>query len=170
MTEALVYHPKLSCRQGRPQLDKALGGSCWSLLSTFRRAATARISCGIEFLDFLQPTIVMFYMAPCHMSRWARSTFGRSSRCILFRRFCALTLSLVVTPHILRIIAPSLRFRRCKSDKAGSREMFQYNWRVPQMSLSGNPFSRMETTSWFYGNICVRNYITVQHQWCGAVI
>ena len=47
--------------------------------------------------------------------------FARSSSCVLSKRSCERTWSLVVTPHIQRIIARSLRCRQCKSGKVGAQ-------------------------------------------------
>ena len=80
----------LSSRKGRSQLGPALGSPCRSFLPMFFRVATATNSSGIEFLDFLQPTIATFYMAEstdagyvCQIVNW--------SSCILSKRSCELT-------------------------------------------------------------------------------
>ena len=71
-----------------------------------------------EFLDFRQPTICSTW--PCYLIQRVQSNFARSSGHILSNRFSELTWSfVVVTLHIQRIIARSLRCRRCKSDKVG---------------------------------------------------
>ena len=75
---------------------------------------------GLSFWTFFNQ-LSLHSTWPCHLSWRVRSTFARSSSCILSKRACELTWSLVVTQHIQRIIARSLRCRRCKSDKFGAR-------------------------------------------------
>ena len=48
-----------------------------------------------------------------------RNPYARSSNCILYRRTCELTWSLVVTLHIKQTTAQSLRCRRCRWDEVG---------------------------------------------------
>ena len=75
---------------------------------------------GLSFWTFFnQPSLLSTW--PCHLSGRVWSTFARSSSCLLSKRSCELTWSLVVTQHIQWIIAQSLRCRRCKSDKAGTQ-------------------------------------------------
>ena len=94
------------------QLNPALGGPSRLLLSRFSEGGH-----GHDLLwdgVFHQSTIAT---RPCHLRRRVWSTSVRSSNCILSERSGEMIWSLVVTPHILRILARSLRCRRCKSDE-----------------------------------------------------
>ena len=71
-----------------------------------------------------------------HQIPWlfkARLKFHDFSRLVwtmyLYRRSCELTWSLVVTPHIQRIIAWSLHCWRCKSDEVGAQVSLHVAWR-----------------------------------------
>ena len=71
---------------------------------------------GLSFWMFcsqpsLRPT------SPYHLIQYVQNTLAKSSSCTLSNGSCELTCSLVVTPHIQRIIARSLRRRWCIPDK-----------------------------------------------------
>ena len=69
---------------------------------------------GLSFGTFFsQPSLCSTWL--CHLSRRVRRSFARSSSCILSKRSCELTWSLVMMPHIHWIIAWSLHCKQCKS-------------------------------------------------------
>ena len=64
---------------------------------------------------------------PYHLSQQMWSTFARLPSCILSRRSCKLTWSLVLMPHIQHIITQSLCCRWCKSDKVGTQVLIAWS-------------------------------------------